>query len=246
MNDKGAIERGTILVRVLGAIILVAGYWMVQNLQDIVFDGFGGQSIGPLVILVLPITFLLPALPIYYGTQFLLFPQGTLSKSDDSKDGFRHEMTLLAAFGIFSLFIIAILLGGANVDWRSWPTEDGEVSDSSITVLSDCDQSDQACWQLIVRIEFSWEEYTQNVSYEENFTSLTEAEKTENRINDMEHIVVAFNPQSIQTNHYFPEIQNSFYVDIYVVTAVFGVLALGLGVADVRRSKKSQASYENE
>jgi len=30
------------------------------------------------------------------------------------------------------------------------------------------------------------------------------------------------------------------------VTAVFGVLALGLGVADVRRSKKSQASYENE
>ncbi len=59
-----------------------------------------------------------------------------------------------------------------------------------ITVLSDCDQSDQACWQLIVRIEFSWEGSTQNVSYEENFTSLTEAEKTENRINDMEHIVV--------------------------------------------------------
>ena len=101
-------------------------------------------------------------------------------------------------------------------------------------------------FRSIVRIEFSWEEYTQNVSYEENFTSLTEAEKSENRINDMEHIVVAFNPQSIQTNHYFPEIQNSFYVDIYVVTAVFGVLALGLGVADVRRSKKSQASYENE
>ena len=49
-----------------------------------------------------------------------------------------------------------------------------------------------------------------------------------------------------QTDHYFPEIENGFYVDIYVVTAVFGVLALGLGVADVRRSNKSQASYENE
>jgi hypothetical protein len=80
MKDTETVELGTptIWLRVLGAIILVTGFWMLLNpdpLLEIVFDSFGGQSIGPLIILVLPPILALPILPIYFGTHYLFFPK---------------------------------------------------------------------------------------------------------------------------------------------------------------------------
>ncbi|MCH1526670.1 MAG: hypothetical protein L7S49_00485 [Candidatus Poseidoniaceae archaeon] len=236
MKDTAKIESGTptIWLRVIGAIILVAGFWMMQNLPGIFF---GDQSIGPLVIFVLPLAFGLPFLPIYFGTHFLFFPKDKLSKNDESENRFTIDKKSITAFGIFCLLGVSILMGGANRNWRSWPTADGEVVESSIEVLSNCDTE---CWELYVIIQFEYEGMNWRVSYDERFPSLADAEAKENKINDMESVVVAFEPASLESNHYFPEIENRFYVDNSVVAVVSGILALGLGVADIRRSKISQ------
>ena len=74
MNDTGTIERGTttIWIRVLGSAILVAGYWMVQNLPEMVFDAFGGQSIGPMAIFIVPFTYV-GVIPLLLGVHQLIF-----------------------------------------------------------------------------------------------------------------------------------------------------------------------------
>ena len=230
----------TIWKRVLGAIILVAGYWMMQNLAGMFL---GGQSIGPLVIFVVPVVYGIPILPIYFGTRFLFFPYDMISKNDESKTLFTTNRISITTFGIFCLLATSILLGGANQNWRSWPTADGEVLESSIEELSYCDTD---CWELYVVIQFEWEGMNWSVSYDERFPSLADAEVKENKINDMESVVVAFEPQSLEYNHFFPEIENGFYVDVYVVAFLSGILALGLGVRDARHSKKSESYLENE
>lgn len=227
--------------RVLGAVFLVVGYWMVQNFPDIIFDEFGGQSLGPFIIFVAAAGFGLPILPILIGSRFLFFPQEGTFESDASTEKVVPYRIILTGMGIFVMFIV--LVGGANQNWRSWPTADGEVLESSIEELSYCDTD---CWELYVVIQFEWEGMNWNVSYDETFPSLAEAEVKENKINDMESVVVAFEPQSYEYNHFFPEIENGFYVDVYVVAFLSGILALGLGVRDARHSKKSESSLENE
>lgn len=224
----------TIRKRVLGAIILVAGYWMMQNLPGMFL---GGQSIGPLVIFVLPLVYGLPIFSIYFGTCFLFFPHDTFSKNDESKTRFTINKKSVTTFAIFCLLATSILLGGANQNWRSWPTADGEVLESSIEELSYCDPD---CWELYLIIQFEYEGMNWRVSYDETFASLADAEVKVNEINDMESVVVAFEPGSIEYNHYFPEIENGFYVNVYMVAFVSGIIALGLGVGDARHSKKSE------
>jgi hypothetical protein len=230
-------------IRVVGAAILVVGFWMVQNISEIAFEGFGGQSIGPLIILVVPIAFGLPLLPILIGTRFLFFMREGISDGGGSKQGGVPYKTILTGIGIFTVFIALTVLGGESR--AGWHTADGEVLESDIQELNLCDTE---CWQLTVTIEFKWEGYYTSVYYTETFTSITEAEKTENRINNMEHIVVEFDPANIEVYSYFPELEQkqSFYIDIYGVAGVFSVLALGLGVRDARRSKNSHVSYEDE
>ena len=228
-------------VRVIGAAILVVGFWMVQNFQDMIFEVFGGQSIGPLIILVFPIAFVFPLLPILIGTRFLFFSRKAIFEGGDSKEVPIPYGEILTGVGIFTLFIALTVLGGES---RSgWETADGEVLESNIEELNRCDTE---CWQLTVKIEFPWEGYYPVVYYMETFTSITEAEKTENRINNMDHIVVEFDPANKDAYHHFPELEEHFYVDIYGVAGVFSVLALGLSVRDARRSKNSHVSYENQ
>lgn len=243
MNDSETRQEETPRVgtRVLGAVFLVVGYWMVQNFPDIIFDEFGGQSLGPFIIFVAAAGFGLPILPILIGSRFLFFPQEGTFESDASTEKVVPYRIILTGMGIFVIFIG--LVGGANQNWRSWPTADGEVLESSIEELSYCDTD---CWELYVVIQFEWEGMNWSVSYDETFPSLAEAEVKENKINDMESVVVAFEPQSLEYNHFFPEIENGFYVDVYVVAFLSGILALGLGVRDARHSKKSESSLENE
>ena len=225
--------------RLLGAIILVAGYWMMIHLPGMFL---GGQSIGPLAIFVVLPVYGIPILPIYFGTRFLFFPHDMISKSDESKTQFTAYKIPITTFGIFCLLATSILLGGANQNWRNWPTADGEVLGSSIEELSYCDTD---CWELHVEIQYQWEDLNWTVSYDETFPSLADAEIKENKINDMESVVVAFDPGSTE-KYFFPEIENGFVVDVYVVAFLSGILALGLSFGDARYSKESEVSLENE
>lgn len=229
--------------RVLGAVFLVVGYWMVQNFPDIIFDEFGGQSLGPFIIFVAAAGFGLPILPILIGSRFLFFPQEGTFESDASTEKVVPYRIILTGMGIFVMFMGLTLFGGSRYDWNS---ADGEVVESSILDLSTYGGDG---WELTVEIEFIDNVgYNHTAYYQETFTSMNEAEKTQNKINNMESILVEFDYSALDNGegHIFPELQDSYSVDILSIAGVFGVLAIGLAVRDQRSSKTPMQRFESE
>ena len=104
-------------------------------------------------------------------------------------------------------------------------------------------------WELTVEIEFIDNAgHNHTAYYQETFTSMNKAEKTQNKINDMESILVEFDYSVLNKGegHIFPELQNSYSVDILSIAGVFGVLAIGLVVRDQRSSKTPMQRFESE
>ena len=112
MNDTGTIERGTttIWIRVLGSAILVAGYWMVQNLPEMVFDAFGGQSIGPMAIFIVPFTYV-GVIPLLLGVHQLIFGKpmwkNVFSNNLSLYEVFQIGVTVLITY-LFLIYIICL------------------------------------------------------------------------------------------------------------------------------------------
>ena len=245
MHDSESRQEETpkLGVRMFGAVFIVVGYWMVQHFPDIVFEVFGGQSLGPFIIFVAAAGFGLPILPILIGSRFLFFPQKGTFESDGSTEKVVPYRIILTGIGIFAVFMALTLFGGSRYDWN---TADGEVVESSIADLSTYGGDG---WELTVEIEFidnAGDNHT--AYYRETFTSMNEAEKTQNRINNMEHILVEFD-YSVLSNgegHFFPDLQSRFSIDIFSVVGVFGVLALGLSVRDQRSSKTGTQRFGSE
>ncbi len=118
MNDTGTIERGTttIWIRVLGSAILVAGYWMVQTLPEMVFDAFGGQSIGPMAIFIVPFTYV-GVIPLLLGVHQLIFGKpmwkNVFSNNLSLYEVFQIGVTVLITY-LFLIYIIPYSMYIAN------------------------------------------------------------------------------------------------------------------------------------
>ena len=230
--------------RVFGAVFIVVGYWMVQNFPDIIFYEFLGQSGGPILNLFYAIIgFGLPILPILIGTRLLFFHKKGNFESDGLTEIAVSYKIILTGFGIFVVFMALTYFGGSR---HGWDTANGELVESNIVDLSTYGEEG---WELTVEIVF-----VDNVGddhtayYRETFSSVNDAEKTQDRINNMEHIIVEFDYTVLDKGegHIFPELRDQGSIDIFDVIGVFGSLALGLSLRDARESKKTQTSAENE
>ena len=229
--------------RMFGAVFFVVGYWMVQNFPDIIFEEFGRQSVGPFIIFVAAAGFGLPLLPILIGSRFLFFPQKGIFESDGSSEKVIPYRIILTGIGIFAVFMALTLFGGSTYGWDS---ADGEVVESNIVDLSTYGEDG---WELTVEIEFIDNVGDNHTAYfRETFTSMNEAEKTQDKINNMDHILVEFDYSVLDDGegYIFPELQSRISIDIFSVVGVFGVLALGLSVRDRRTSKTPTQRIESE